>query len=112
MPAWLLSAAIPVGAAEEKGKAEKTAPVYPVALFPFQERGGDARGEGSKVTDLLFAKLAADPGLALVDREDIRKLVDEQEVNLSGLVNPQQAIKVGQITGARFVGHRLSPARR
>ncbi len=52
---------------------------------------------------MLFAKLAADPGLVLVDREDIRKLLDEQEVNLSGLVNPQQATKVGQITGAKLL---------
>ncbi|MGO9113659.1 MAG: hypothetical protein ACLP9L_30885, partial [Thermoguttaceae bacterium] len=72
LAALLLSAVIPVRAAEERNNAEKTAPVYPVALFPFQERGLDARGEGSKVTDLLFAKLAADPGLVLVDREDIR----------------------------------------
>ena len=39
----------------------------------------------------------------LVDREDIRKLLDEQEVNLSGLVNPQQATKVGQLTGAKLL---------
>jgi len=35
------------------------------------------------VTDLLFAKLAADPALMLVDREDIKKLLDEHELSLS-----------------------------
>ena len=71
--------------------------------MPFQERGRDAKDEGSKVTDLLFAQLAAEPSLVLVDRADIAKLLAEQEVSLSGLVNPQQATKVGQLTGAKLL---------
>jgi TolB-like protein len=71
--------------------------------LPFQERGRDAKDEGSKVTDLLFAQLAAEPSLVLVDRADIAKLLAEQEVSLSGLVNPQQATKVGQLTGAKLL---------
>ena len=39
----------------------------------------------------------------LVDRADIAKLLAEQEVSLSGLVNPQQATKVGQLTGAKLL---------
>jgi TolB-like protein len=98
----LLCAAI-AARAEDKEKKEKTPQVYPAAVLPFQERGGDTRGEGGKVSDMLFAKLAADPALTLVDREDIKKLLDEQEVNLSGLVKPQQATKVGQLTGAKLL---------
>ena len=98
--ALLLCSAI---AAWAEDKKDKTPQVYPVALLPFQERGADSKGQGSKVTDLLFASLAADPALMLVDREDIKKLLDEQEVNLSGLVNPQQATKVGQLTGAKLL---------
>ncbi len=98
--ALLLCSAI---AARAEDKKDKTPQVYPAALLPFQERGADSKGQGSKVTDLLFASLAADPALMLVDREDIKKLLDEQEVNLSGLVNPQQATKVGQLTGAKLL---------
>ena len=92
-----------IAARAEKEKKDKTPQVYPAAVLPFQERGPDAKDQGSKVTDLLFAKLAADPALMLVDREDIKKLLDEQELNLSGLVNPQQATKVGQLTGAKLL---------
>jgi TolB-like protein len=88
-------------AAEDK--KEKSSPIYPAAILPFQERGREVKEQGSKVTDLLFAKLSADPGLTLVDREDIKKLIEEQELNLSGLVNPQQATKVGQFTGAKLL---------
>ena len=80
--ALTLCAAIAV-AADDKQKKDKTPQVYYAAVFPFQERGRDVRDQGSKVSDLLFAKLAADPGLMLVEREDVKKLLDEQELNLS-----------------------------
>jgi TolB-like protein len=83
--------------------AKKSNAVYPLAVFPFQERGTEVKGFGGKVTDLLFANLIVDPDLFLVDREDLKKLLDEQELNLSGLVNPAEATKVGQLTGAKLL---------
>ena len=77
--------------------------IYPVAILPFQERGRDATELGAKVTDLLFARLIANPDLYLVEREEIKKLFDEQELNLSGLVNPGQATQVGYLTGAKII---------
>jgi TolB-like protein len=97
----LVCTALSAGAADDK--KEKTPQVYAAAVLPFQERGRETKDQGSKVTDLLFAKLAAEPGLTLVEREDVRKLLEEQELNLSGLVNPQQATKVGQLTGAKLL---------
>jgi TolB-like protein len=90
-------------AAQEKKKADDAPKVYAVAIFPFQERGNDVKGQGSKVTDILFANLIADPQLMLVDREELRKLLDEQELSLSGLANPAEATKVGQLTGAKML---------
>lgn len=86
--------------ADDKNEAPA---VYPVAIFPFQERGNDVKGQGAKVTDILFANLIADPQLMLVDREDIRKLLEEQELSVSGLANPAEANKVGQLTGAKML---------
>jgi len=77
--------------------------VYPVAVLPFQERGRDAAELGGQVTDLLFAQLVVNPDMYLVEREDIKKLFDEQELNLSGLVNPAQATQVGYLTGAKII---------
>jgi TolB-like protein len=78
-------------------------PVYPAALFVFEERGAGARELGAKVTDLLFAKLAAREGLNLVDRADLQKTLAEAELNLSGVVKPDDATKVGQLTGAKLL---------
>lgn len=87
--------------AQDKKKDEPA--IYPVAILPFQERGREAAELGPKVTDLLFAQLIANPNLHLVEREDITKLFDEQELNLSGLVNPAQATQVGYLTGAKIL---------
>jgi TolB-like protein len=81
----------------------KTPAVVPLAIFPFQERGTEVKGQGAKVTDILFAELVAQPELLLVDREELLKTVAEQELSLSGIVNPAEANKVGHLTGAKVL---------
>lgn len=76
---------------------------YPIAILPFRERGKEVQEMGGQVADLLFAKLIVDPSLFLVDREDLDKTVSEAELNLSGIVNPKEAIAIGQLTGARLI---------
>lgn len=91
--------------------AEAASPPAPVAILPFQDRGIDGAaarpggpvGDGGKVTDLLFAELVAEPTVMLIEREDIRKLLDEQELNLTGIANPDAANRVGQLTGAKML---------
>lgn len=77
--------------------------VYPSAIFPFEERGSGVKEYGQKVSDILFANLVADPGMFLVDRQDIQKTLAEQELNLSGMVAADQAIKVGKLVGAKIL---------
>jgi TolB-like protein len=85
-------------------RAEDNAPrVYPTALFPFEERGTGAKEYGAKVSDIVFATLAARPKLYLVDRSEMKKTLEEQQVNLSGVVNPAEATQVGQLTGAKIL---------
>jgi TolB-like protein len=83
--------------------AEKAAAVYPAAIFPFQERGAGVKDYGAKVADILFASLAANPSLFLVDRAEIEKTLKEHELNLSGLVTQDQAIQIGKLTGAKII---------
>jgi hypothetical protein len=90
-----------LAADKDKGKQKTT--IYPVAIFPFQERGREVSELGNKATDLLFANLAAEPELYLVERADLKKILDEQELNVSGLVDPATATKVGRLTGAKIL---------
>ncbi len=96
--------AVSVALGWSPGSAEEKAPtVYPLAVLTFEERGAGAKDYGQKVSDLLFAKLAVKPELFLVDRSEMRKILAEQELNLSGAVKASEATKVGQLTGAKIL---------
>ena len=77
--------------------------VYTLAVFPFQERGKEVKDLGSKVTDLMFANLVANPQVYLVERDEIKKLLEELEVSQAGLADPKQSTRVGQLTGAKIL---------
>ena len=103
---WSVSPAHAAGQKDEKKddkkddkKDEKV--VHPVALLSFEERG--AKDLGAKVSDLLFAKLAAKPDFYLVERTDLKKILEEQQLNLTGAVKADEAVKVGQLTGAKII---------
>lgn len=83
--------------------ADEVPAVYPTAIFSFAERGAGVSGMGAKASDILFASLVVNPALVLVDREEMAKTMAEQELNLSGMVTPDQAVQVGQLTGAKII---------
>lgn len=88
---------------EQAAAMGKAAVLYPVAILPFSQRGETGGDLGKQVSELLFAQLVAHPELLLVEREELKKVLDETELNLSGLVNPAQATQIGQLTGAKVL---------
>ena len=102
----LLAGSIAALAASETAdvKSQKSAQnIYPAAIFAFEERGSGAKDLGVKAGDILFALLAKDPSLFLVDRSELQKTLQEHEINLSGMVTPDQAIQIGKIIGAKIL---------
>src|SRR4051812_29118551 len=97
-----LVAAALLGSPETINSA-KAANVYPMAVLGFDERGAGAKEMGAKVVDLLFAKLVVRPELYLVDRAELKKVLEEQALSASGAVKADEAVKVGQLTGARLI---------
>lgn len=77
--------------------------VYPMAIINFEERGVGIKGYGEKITDLMFAALADKPNIILVDRGDLQKVFDEHALNLSGMISPEQSLRIGQLTGAKIL---------
>jgi hypothetical protein len=75
----------------------------PTAILPFAERGDGIRGEGRKVSDILFAELSIETELFLVDRDDLQKQLREQELGITGLVKTEGAAQVGRLTGAKLL---------
>ena len=91
--------AVPAFASEEP----KEQAVYPVAILPFADRQKKNDDVGKIVADTLFAHLAGEEAIMLVDREDLDKVLEEQGVNISGVVDSAGAVKVGNIIGAKIL---------
>ncbi len=87
---------------EKYTNAEKIKPIIPIAIFPFEERSSGLTGYGKTVSDIVFATLITDPHLYLVERTQMEKIINENELNLSGIVNDSNAIQIGQLTGAKI----------
>jgi TolB-like protein len=98
----VLTLAARPGTAQEAG-AHSGPKAYPAAIFPFEERGASVKQFGAQAGDILFARLAAEPGLVLVDRAELARTLQEQELNASGMVKPGDATRLGQLTGAKLL---------
>jgi len=79
------------------------ADVLTVAVFDFESSDEAVRGLGPKVATLVNANLSAEPQIITVERAELEKVLSEQELGLSGTVNPESAAKVGNLTGAKVL---------
>jgi len=80
-----------------------------VAVFQFENGGSMGMKDPADLTGLqrgfagmLISELKANDAWRVVEREEIQKLTDEQNLGASGRVDPQTAAKVGKIVGAKY----------
>lgn len=96
----------PAVAAPPSGNAKPAAAsvsvVYPIAVLPFADRSTDLR-LAAQVTDVVTARLGGEAGLSLVERAEIDRLLAEQRLNLSGAVTAAEAVRIGQLAGAKLL---------
>lgn len=83
-------------------RAQETQPLT-AAVLDFQTSGESLDKKGAQAAILLNARLSAAPELIMVERQEIEKLLGEQELGLSGTVTTDTAAKVGAITGAKIL---------
>ncbi|HUK22104.1 MAG TPA: CsgG/HfaB family protein [Gemmatimonadales bacterium] len=80
-----------------------------IAVMPFDNGGSYGQGKEDfdalqkGIAGMLISELALNPSARVVEREDIQKLLDEQNLGQTGRVDPQTAAKVGKLVGARYV---------
>lgn len=55
------------------------------------------------ITEMLITELAASPGLQVVERDRLQKLLEEQNLAESGKVDKETAVALGKILGARHL---------
>lgn len=80
-----------------------------IAVLPFDNGGSygqdrenfDALQRG--IAGMLISELAANPAARVVEREQVQRILDEQNLGTSGRVDPQTAARVGKLVGARYM---------
>ncbi|MBI5055713.1 MAG: hypothetical protein HZB61_03750 [Nitrospirae bacterium] len=82
--------------------AEVAARRLRVAIYPF-EKNGSATGESAMLLDLLTLALQTQGRFQLVDRGHIERILEEQKLNLTQLVDENAAVKLGKLMSAQAV---------
>ena len=105
--AWLALLPFAVAGLAAQARAQDTRPG--IAVMPFDNGGSYGQGKDDfdalqkGIAGMLISELAQNPAARVVEREDIQKLVEEQNLGASGRVDPQTAAKIGKLVGARYV---------
>src|SRR5207237_3900017 len=104
----VLALLAPLGAGlGAQGRGQDTRPG--IAVLPFDNSGSygqeqenfEALAKG--IAGMMISELAANPSARVVEREQIEKLVADQNLGASGKVTPETAARVGKLVGARYV---------
>ena len=77
--------------------------IIPVAVFDFEATDPKLKERGSQMAVLLTTQLSTIDGIATVERQELAKLLSEQELGASGMVDPATAARIGHLTGARVL---------
>lgn len=63
----------------------------------------DISNLGAGLAMMLTTEMLRNPRVDMVERDQIRDLIGEQGLTLSGMVDPSTAIEVGQLVGANYM---------
>ena len=77
------------------------APAYRLVVATFDEQGVPA-GLGDVVSDMLIRAIDA-PGYQLLERRQVKRVLEEQAFATSDLTQPGEAVRYGRLADTRFV---------
>ena len=100
-----LSTRTAIGAQDvpKTAEARPQATTLTVAILDFQASTPANPDLGREIGEALTAILSGEDGFRLVDRASMAKTLSENQLNLTGLVNPDEATKIGKLTGAKIL---------
>ncbi len=93
--------------AQQGGRSQDTRPG--IAVLPFSNGGSYGQGKEDfealerGIAGMMISELSQNPAARVVERQEIQRLLDEQNLGAQGRVDPQTAAKVGKLVGARYV---------
>lgn len=95
---WLFSALV------GNATAATEAPV--LAVIKFQDETGGmmmSGGAGRALTNMLTSELAARGAFAVIERQKLRAVMEEQTLGVSGRINPETSAAIGKLIGAQYL---------
>jgi hypothetical protein len=73
------------------------------AVLNFQSSDESMDKQGAEIATLLETDLSTSEHAIMVEREEVDKILSEQELGASGLVSADTAAKIGSLTGAKVL---------
>jgi TolB-like protein len=79
-----------------------------IAVLPFNNGGSYGQGKEDfdalerGIAGMMISELSQNPAARVVERQEVQRLLDEQNLGAQGRVDPQTAAKVGKLVGARY----------
>lgn len=74
-----------------------------VAVFEFEAADSKNKEFASQLALLLNTEFAAVDGIWVVERQQLSAILGEQELGVSGMVEPATAARIGHLTGAKVL---------
>lgn len=78
-------------------------PTPVLLVLPFRNQNGSKSMEGELLSERLTADLSVEPGLRIVERQNLDQALAEQKLALEGYISPESAAQAGRLTGAGSV---------
>src|SRR3989442_2976514 len=102
----LVALAAGAGGLSAQGRADSRPGL---AVFPIGNRGSYGQDKENfealqkGMAAMIISELAANPGARVVEREELQRLLEEQNLGASGRVGDATAAKGRKLVGARYV---------
>lgn len=80
-----------------------------IAVLPFSNGGSYGQGKEDfealerGIAGMMISELSVNPASRVVEREQIQRLLEEQNLGAQGRIDPQTAARIGKLVGARYV---------
>ena len=88
--------------AQPDGQDLPTVAVLDFTGFMLGEAGNSAP-IGKAVSVMLITELSGRPGMRIVERQNLKNLLEEQALAVSGMVDDDTAIEIGRLLGAQYI---------
>jgi TolB-like protein len=77
----------------------KTGSIKRIAIIEFTAISGDESGEGKLITERLITSIVNEGFVSVIERNKIDKLLEEQKLQFSGIIDASTAKEVGMMLG-------------